>query len=195
MDLPKGKKEQGFQAPFSAFSPKFDALCYSMIERQDFFSLLAWYNFFAEKPPEKRGSNTFCRLLSMWVKTPFLPISSSDRHTNIGQDPSIGTWNLALSGRWLLPLSSEPRQPIRRPNGTEASPEAIRVWRCMRVSWMLQVRCRSRAWRTVQISAYYLCFVYVKVSKIRETTKASVLYLPPHPFFSLDVERHIFRDS
>jgi len=41
MDLPKGKENRGFQAPFSAFSPKFDALCYSMIERQDFFSLLA----------------------------------------------------------------------------------------------------------------------------------------------------------
>ena len=41
MDLPKGKENRGFQAPFSAFSTKFDALCYSMIERQDFFSLLA----------------------------------------------------------------------------------------------------------------------------------------------------------
>jgi hypothetical protein len=41
MDLPKGKENRGFQAHFSAFSPKFDALCYSMIERQDFFSLLA----------------------------------------------------------------------------------------------------------------------------------------------------------
>ena len=40
-DTTKGKENRGFQAPFSAFSPKFDALCYSMIERQDFFSLLA----------------------------------------------------------------------------------------------------------------------------------------------------------
>ena len=39
----KGKKMKVYdtKAPFSAFSPKFDALCYSMIERQDFFSLLA----------------------------------------------------------------------------------------------------------------------------------------------------------
>lgn len=59
MDLPKGKEKQGFQAPFSAFSPKFDALCYSMIERQDFFSLLAWYNFFAEKPPQKGEATRF----------------------------------------------------------------------------------------------------------------------------------------
>ena len=40
-DLPKGKENRGFQASFSAFSPKFDALCYSMIDRQDFFSLSA----------------------------------------------------------------------------------------------------------------------------------------------------------
>lgn len=51
MDLPKGKENRGFQAPFSAFSPKFDVLCNSMIECQDFFSLSAWCNFFAEKPP------------------------------------------------------------------------------------------------------------------------------------------------
>ena len=150
---------------------------------------------FCRKTSLKSESTTFCRLLSMWVKTPFLPISSSDRHTNIGQAPSIGTWNLALSGRWLLPLSSEPRQPIHRLRGTEASPGAIRAWRYMRVSWMLQARCRSQAWRTVQISAYYSRFVYVKVRKIRETTKASGLFLPPHPFFSLDVERHNFRES
>ena len=41
MDLPKGKENQGFQAHFIAFSPKFDVLCNSMIECQDFFSLLA----------------------------------------------------------------------------------------------------------------------------------------------------------
>lgn len=35
MDLPKGKENRGFQAPFSAFSPKFDVLCNSMIECQD----------------------------------------------------------------------------------------------------------------------------------------------------------------
>ena len=143
----------------------------------------------------KSHSTTFCRLLSMWAKTPFLSISSRNKHTIIGQASSIETWNLALIGRWPLPISSEPHQPIRRLHGTEASPEAIRAWRCIRVSWMLQVRCRSRAWRTVQISAYYLRFVYVKIRKIRETAKASALYLSPHPFFSLDVERHNFRDS
>ena len=150
---------------------------------------------FCRKTSLKSESTTFCRLLSMWVKTPFLPISSRNKHTIIGQAPNIETWNLALSGRRSPPFSSEPRQPIRRLHGTEASPEAIRVWRCIRVSWILQVRCRSRAWRTVQISAYYLRFVYVKIRKIRETTKTSGLYLPPHPFFSLDVERYIFRDS
>ena len=41
MDLPKGKENLGFLAPFSAFSPKFDVLCNSMIECQDFFSLSA----------------------------------------------------------------------------------------------------------------------------------------------------------
>ena len=143
----------------------------------------------------KGHSTTFCRLLSMWAKTPFLSISSRNKHTIIGQASSIETWNLALSSQWLLPISSEPHQPIHRLRGTEASPGAIRAWRYMRVSWMLQARCRSQAWRTVQISAYYSRFVYVKVRKIRETTKASSLYLPPHPFISLDAERHIFRDS
>ena len=40
-DLPKGKENLGFMAPFCAFSPKFDVLCNSMIECQDFFSLSA----------------------------------------------------------------------------------------------------------------------------------------------------------
>ena len=47
-DLPKGKENLGFMAPFCAFSPKFDVLCNSMIECQDFFSLSALCNFFVE---------------------------------------------------------------------------------------------------------------------------------------------------
>ena len=195
MDLPKGKENRGFQAPFSAFSPKFDVLCNSMIECQDTsFPFRPDATFLPKNLLKKRKHHVLLTFEHV-SKDPFLPISSRNKHTIIGQAPSIETWNLALSGRRSPPFSSEPRQPIRRLHGTEASPEAIRVWRCMRVSWIFQVQCRSRAWRTVQISAYYLRFVYVKVRKIRETTKASSLYLPPHPFISLDAERHIFRDS
>lgn len=156
------------------------------------FSLM---QLFCRKTSSKSESTSSCHLLSMWVKSPFFVHfierkahyywpGSKRRNLKSGSQQSMATT-----------LSSELRQPIRRLHGTEASPGAIRAWRYMRVSWMLQARCRSQAWRTVQISAYYLRFVYVKVHKIRETTKASSLYLPPHPFISLDAERHIFRDS
>ena len=70
MDLPKGKEKQGFQAPFSAFSPKFDALCYSMIERQDFFSLPVWCNFLP-KNHLKKGKHHVLPTFEHVSKDPF----------------------------------------------------------------------------------------------------------------------------
>ena len=142
------------------------------------FSLM---QLFCRKTSSKSESTSSCHLLSMWVKSPFLSITSSERHTIIDQAPSVETWNLVLSSRWPLPLAVNSASQFADYTAQKHRQKPSEF---------------GDACEYLEYSKYNAVAEHKEQYKyLHETTKASSLYLPPHPFISLDAERHIFRDS